>query len=296
MHKAIPILLALAALGVSGCDDTTTSPHDVTPPAAPRGLAHVTGDTQVRLSWLANTESDVSGYRIYEAPCSSGPDCPYDRIGVTSATQFVVTGLSNGVTRYFAVSAVDHAGNESPLSLEDAFDTPRPEGHGSIGNFVNGTAGSGWDFSAATARDSNDPATDMYFGFNGGVFQMFATNATPNTSEPNTEIQDMGYATTLDAVDFAPNAGWSPSGTVELIPGHNYVVWTKDGHFAKFRVIGVNSTIVGFDWAYQTAQGNDELRAHPVREGSGVPRPQPWLRSGAGPTAAAGVAPTRSSP
>lgn len=277
MRKATPILLALAALGNAGCDDTTTAPRDVTPPAAPRALYSVTGDGQVSLYWLANTEGDVAGYRVYHSPCASGPDCPYDRIGATSATQFVVSGLTNGVRRFYAVSAVDQAGNEGPLSLENVFDTPRPAGQATLGNFVSDTTAAGWDFSAFSVKSSGDRATDIYFGYNLSVYQMFATNSY-GPFEPNTEIQDAGYATTLDAVDFAPSLGWSPTGTVELIPGHCYVVQTKDGHYAKFRVIGLTPSSVGLDWAYQTAQGDRELRARPAPPAPGTPRPLAWLR------------------
>jgi hypothetical protein len=271
MRQAITILMVLAALAVSGCDDTTTAPHDVTPPAAPRGFYSITGDGQVSLQWLANTEPDVQGYRLYASPCASGTSCPYDRIGATSATQFVVTGLTNGVTRFYAVSAVDRAGNESPLSVETVFDTPRPAGSATLNNFVNGRAGAGWDFSAFGVKASNDPTADMYYGFNGAVHEMF-------TPDSLTNIQDAGYASTLDAVDFAPNAGWSPTGTVELIPGHCYVVWTRDDHYAKFRVTGLSATLVSFNWAYQTAAGNPELHARPAHPDSPAPRPVAWLR------------------
>jgi len=271
MRKAIPILLALAAVTLTGCDERTTAPRDVTPPAAPRGLYSTTGDGQVTLRWLANTEGDLAGYRVYQSPCATGPDCPYDRVGTTTATQFVVSGLANGTTRFFAVAAVDHAGNESALTPEDIFDTPRPQGSAVLGNFVNSTAGAGWDFSAFSAKSSNDPATDIFFGYNGSVYQMF-------TPDLLTDIQDAGYAASLDAVDFAPNAGWSPTGTVELIPGHCYIVWTRDDHYAKFRVTGLSPTVVGFDWAYQTAAGNPELHARRTRVEQNAPRPIEWLR------------------
>jgi hypothetical protein len=278
MHKAIPILLVLAALSLSGCEDNTTAPRDVTPPAAPRGLYSVTGDGQVSLQWLGNTESDLSGYRLYEAPCASGASCPYDRIGATTGTQFVVAGLTNGVTRFYAVAAVDRAGNESQLSYETVFDTPRPAGSATLNNFVNGTAGAGWDFSAFTAKSSDDPTVDIFFGDNGSVSEMFAKDV-PN--QPRTEIQDAGYASSLDAVDFSPvgsNAGWAPSGGVELIPGHCYIVWTRDDHYAKFRVTQLSGSTVGFDWGYQTATGNPELRARPVHQVAPAPRPIVWLR------------------
>lgn len=278
MSKAIMILLAAAALGLTGCNETT-APRDITPPAAPRGLFSVTGDTEVTLRWLANTESDVSGYRIYQSPCASGPDCPYDRIGTTSATQFVVTGLTNGVTRFYAVAAVDRAGNESPLSYEDIFDTPRPEGSTTLANFTVSPATAGWDFSAFATRPYDHAETDIFYGYNGSVHQMFAKDLDLGGGQIlYTDIQDMGFASSLDAIDWAPNDGWSPSGTVELIQGHCYVVWTRDDHYAKFRVTSVFPNYVAIDWAYQTDQGNPELRARPVRTGSSEPRPIAWLR------------------
>lgn len=270
MRKSIVLLLSLlAAFASVGCDETT-APRDLTPPAAPRALYSTSGNGAATLRWIENTESDLAGYRIYQSPCSSGPDCPYDRVGVTSATTFTVTGLTNGVTRWFAVSAVDRSGNESPLSTADVFDTPRPAGSATLNNFVQGTAGAGWDFSAASPRASNDLSTDVYFGYNGSIHQMF-------TPDVGTNIQDAGYATSLDAVDYAPNTGWSPTGTVELILGHCYIVWTRDDHYAKFRVTGLSSSLVSFDWAYQTAPGNPELRARPGRE-TPAARPVAWLR------------------
>ncbi|MBI1795813.1 MAG: hypothetical protein HY076_00060 [Candidatus Eisenbacteria bacterium] len=279
MHTRWMLITAvvLAAAGAAGCDDQTTAPRDLTPPAAPRGFLSVTGDHSVRLSWLANTESDVAGYRIYEGPCASGPGCPFTRIGTTSATTFTVTSLANGVTEHFAVAAYDYSGNESDLSFEDVYDTPRPAGTGAaLTDYQSSPALAGWNFAAAAPRAWNNAQTDMYFGWNGSVAEM----AVPDYQ---TDIQDAGYATTLDAVDFAPSAGWSPTGTVELILGHCYVVWTRDNHFAKFRVTGLTLPITGpasvtFDWAYQVDPGNRELHARPARPGSASLRPISWIR------------------
>jgi len=269
--------LVLAALLLPGCldDNRIVAPRDVTPPAAPRGFYSVTGDTRVTLHWLANTESDVAGYRVYMSPCASGGGCPYDRIGTTAGTSFVAQGLANGVTRYYAVAAFDASGNESDLSYEDVYDTPRPAGTGAILHALQDhPTTSGWDFSAFAVRAWDDPRTDMYFSANASIDEMLTPDPTL------TGIQDMGFASTLDAVDFAPPAGWSPTGSVELIVGHNYVVWTQDDHFAKFRVTGLGGQVV-FDWAYQIDMGNGELRGRPVapagavRLNSSVGPPQP---------------------
>jgi hypothetical protein len=283
MRKVISILL-VAALGAAGCNDNSSAPKDVTPPAAPRGLFSVTGDHEATLSWLANTEADVAGYRVYVSPCASGSSCPYDRIGATAATQFVANGLTNGVTRFFAISAVDQAGNESALSFEDVFDTPRPAGSTALSNYVNGTAGAAWDFSAFAKVASDDPSADIFYGNNTAVAQMFATEVQVQVNPPlfiPNDIQDAGYASSLDAVDFSPvgqTAGWSPTGSVELIPGHCYIVWTWDNHYAKFRVTGLSATTVSLDWAYQTDPGNPELHARRTHTTTNSPRVVAWLR------------------
>ena len=130
--KTLVLLIAASGLLLSGCahNETHTGPSDVYPPAAPQSVVSTTGDRTVWLNWLPNTEEDVAGYRIYEGPCASGPNCPYSFIGMTTGTSYSINGLDNGVTRFFAVAAVDYAGNESELSYEDVFDTPRPEGFG----------------------------------------------------------------------------------------------------------------------------------------------------------------------
>ncbi len=269
----IAIALASVTLLTSCDDDKVVSPRDITPPAAPRGLISVTGDQQATLRWLRNTEHDVAGYRVYMAQCATGSSCPYDRVGTTSGTSFVVSGLSNGSTRYFAVAAVDHEGNESDLTYESVFDTPRPAGFGrTLSNFVSNPSSAGYDFSSGATRAFDHSSTDVFYGYNGSIAQMFAADGL-------TDIQDAGYATTLDAVDWAPSSGWSPSGTVELIPGHCYVVWTRDDHYAKFRVTSLTSGQVVFDWAYQTDPGNPELAARRVRdETTGQRRAVAWIR------------------
>ena len=212
------LLLIAAVGGLSGCHNETTTPRDLTPPAAPRGFRSVTGNHAVYLGWLANTERDVAGYRIYQAPCASGSSCPYTRIGGTSGTSFTAAGLTNGVTAYYAVAAYDFAGNEGDLSYEAVFDTPRPEGFGArLSDFLTSPAIAGWDLSTGQVRSWDDAATDMFYGYNGSVFQMFVPDY-------QTDIQDAGYASSLDAVDFAPAGGWSPTGSVELIPGHCYEI------------------------------------------------------------------------
>jgi len=274
--------LAMSAIAMlSGCDEST-GPHDVYPPAAPRGVQSVTGDGQAQLSWLENTESDLAGYRVYMSPCAGGPNCPYDPIGTTGGTVFVAP-LANGVTRYFAVSAYDRAGNESELSKEYISDTPRPAGYGlALNDFQVAPATAGWDFSAQTVVPYNNSNVDIYFGFANGVPTML-------TYFTDVDLQDAGFTNSLDEVDRAPgDIGWATNGMVELIPGHSYIVQMSSGvpslahNYAKFRVLNVSSSParVVIDWAYQTDPDNTQLRSRPAkREGARISRsPIAWSR------------------
>jgi hypothetical protein len=158
-HLSLTSGLAIGLLVLAGCHDTPTRPRrDSTPPSAPRNVFSVTGDRQVWLYWDPNPESDVVSYRVYEGPCDSGPSCPYRHIATTSGRSIEINGLANGVTRYFAVAAVDRAGNESDLSYDSVFDTPRPEGFNlQIQSVENNPDFSGYDFSRYRVVAFDDP-------------------------------------------------------------------------------------------------------------------------------------------
>jgi len=211
--------------------------------------------------------------------CAGGPDCPYDPVGSTLGTQFVVP-LPNGTTRFFAVTAYDRSGNESKLSKDDVFDTPRPAGSGlALADYVASPATSGYDFSAYSVVPFDSPNVDIFFSYDGATYQMFAPFA-------DTRIEDAGYTSSLDDIDYAPPQpyGWPDNGSVKLFERHSYVVWIDNGvggNYAKFRVVGLSASParVVLDWAYQTDVGNGELRAsHGKREGARARRPVAWLR------------------
>src|SRR5207244_704636 len=100
-------LPALAAgLLLAGCNML-----DEHAPAAPRGLYSVTGDGRVTLHWLENTERDLDGYVVYYS--LEGATGPYHKLEFTRETVFVDTGVHNGSTYWYAVSAVDRRGQPS---------------------------------------------------------------------------------------------------------------------------------------------------------------------------------------
>jgi hypothetical protein len=242
------LVLAIAFLAV-GCRGNKVTNVDRVPFRVD-GVYSVTGDLEVTIYWRANQENDIDYYKIYR---NSAPTGTFSLIGTTSQTSFVDMQVTNGATYYYAVSAVDLAGQESAeLSYENVFDTPRPEGFGvTIRNaFTLPDSVSAWDFSAAARRSSVDASTDIYYGAENGHFIVYAPI--------DTEIQDAGYVALRD-VDFAPPNGWSADGQVEAIVGHSYIVLTRDNHYAKFEVQSRSASSMTFDWAYQIDPNNPEL-------------------------------------
>jgi fibronectin type 3 domain-containing protein len=88
------------------------------PPSAPQNLTATAGNGQVTLKWNKNTESDFLRYRIYRGT-SSGTEIKVDSTsnGIADTTR-INTGLTNGTTYYFRITAVDSAGFESWYSNE----------------------------------------------------------------------------------------------------------------------------------------------------------------------------------
>ncbi|QMV40241.1 cohesin domain-containing protein [Cohnella cholangitidis] len=78
-------------------------------PAAPTGLTATSGDKQAVLNWTPSSDSDVSGYKIYK-------DGNYLATVTSPLTTYTATGLTNGTTYAFQVTAINASGNESPKS------------------------------------------------------------------------------------------------------------------------------------------------------------------------------------
>lgn len=173
---------------------------------------------EVTLAWDANTEPDLAGYKVYWGTASRSYQNNAD---VGNQTTYTVTGLSEGVTYYFAATAYDIYGNESGYSNEVVYTVPGfPEmsvaGNGQ--NIADGDAtpstGDHTDFGLANV--SGDTVTRTYTISNTGTGDLSLTGSPPVavsgtnagdftvTAQPSSPVPP-GGSTTFQ-VSFDPGA------------------------------------------------------------------------------------------
>jgi fibronectin type 3 domain-containing protein len=99
--------------GGESANSAEVSATPVAPPVAPVGLATTSGDAQAVLTW--SSVSGATGYNVKRATVAGGP---YTTVASgLAAPGHTDSGLTNGTTYYYVVSATN-AGGESPDSAE----------------------------------------------------------------------------------------------------------------------------------------------------------------------------------
>ena len=106
--SAVSVILAilfLQACGGSGGSGGGGGGGGGNPPPAPAGLTATAGNAQVSLSW--NASAGATSYNVMRGTVNGGP---YSAIGLPTATNYTDTGLTNGTTYYYVVTAVNANG------------------------------------------------------------------------------------------------------------------------------------------------------------------------------------------
>jgi hypothetical protein len=104
-------------------------PRDIFPPATPTGLeialipASLQTPTIAELSWSISTEEDLAGYFVYRSDSEAAVGV---RINpeILPSPAFRDISVEPGKRYYYRVSALDRAGNESPMSAAVIADIP----------------------------------------------------------------------------------------------------------------------------------------------------------------------------
>lgn len=104
------VVTAVNAAGESGASAQVSATPNVTKPLAPASLTAKPGDAKVTLSWPASVGAD--SYNVKRSLVSVGP---FVTTAAVTSLGFVDQNVTNGVTYYYRVTAVNEAG-ESALS------------------------------------------------------------------------------------------------------------------------------------------------------------------------------------
>ncbi len=139
LENGVTYYFAVTAVNVNGDEDTAVTDvsaiptpsvvADITPPEPITGLAATDAhDGKIDLGWNPSTADDFYAYRIYASESEITNVSGMEPLGVITdieRTSAQVVGFENGVTYYFAVTAVDASGNED-TAVTDVSATPTP--------------------------------------------------------------------------------------------------------------------------------------------------------------------------
>jgi hypothetical protein len=89
--------------------------RDVFPPAAPAGLTAIAGSGFIALSWEANAESDLVGYRVWRRGENETEFVLLQEMGPT-LNSYSDSAVEKNKRYVYAITAFDDAGNESQKS------------------------------------------------------------------------------------------------------------------------------------------------------------------------------------
>jgi cellulose 1,4-beta-cellobiosidase len=211
---------------------TATPTGGVIIPTAPTGLTATAGNGQVSLAWSAS--AGATSYNIKRATVSGGP---YANVGTATSTSFTNTGLTNGTTFFFVVSAVNSAGESANSNQATATPTAgvpaaptgltATAGNGQVSLSWNATTGatsynikrstvSGGPFNSVVASVSGTSFTNT--GLANGTTFFFVVSAQNSAGQgPNSAQVSATPNASVDPGDLfvAPNGTDSNPGTID---------------------------------------------------------------------------------
>ena len=198
---------SLSIVSQSPCEESTRLLPEG--PRAPSGLGAEASESypgSITLDWRANSESDIFGYAIYMSRSVSGPFVR--RAWLLSESEYADTGRTDGSSYYYAVTAINSWGLESPKSTvvrvpSQDFTPPKPPAELQVVSFdpIAGTAQLKWtanseaDLSGYRVyRQDGDgpraPVTALVFG---------------SDFEDRTLSEEGEFAYSVTAIDLAGN-------------------------------------------------------------------------------------------
>lgn len=205
-------------------------------PPVPTGLMATAGDQQVSLTW--NASSGATGYHLKRGTASGGP---YSQVAAPSGTSDTDTGLSDGTTYYYVVSAVNSVG-ESANSGQVAA-TPASSSSASVHVTVDVLTdrhpispyvyGGAYPTNAATITDSG--LSVVRWG--GNATSTYNWQTQTNNADNDYFFEDFGYTEIGDSgssqfIQDVKTAGGNPLMTMVMLPWVAKTAENNNGHWS----------------------------------------------------------------
>jgi Glycoside hydrolase family 44 len=192
-------------------------------PAAPIGLAATLGNQQVSLAWTASSEA--TSYNVKRGTASGGP---YAQVANPSAASDKDTGLTNGTTYYYVVSAVNSAGESANSSQVSATPAGTTSVQATIDVLGNRHAISPYIYGGSYPQDpahvTDSGMSVVRWGGNGTStynWKLFTNNADNDYYFEDFSANGFGNNTDGDSIQFindAKAAGSNPLMTMVMLP------------------------------------------------------------------------------
>lgn len=115
------VVSAVNSVGQSTNSNEANATPQLAAPQAPTNLTTTAGNGQVQLTWTASFGAD--SYNIKRAEVSGGP---YTTLNSSTTVGYTDTGLTNGTTYYYVVSALNNAGESSDSAEKSATPIVQP--------------------------------------------------------------------------------------------------------------------------------------------------------------------------
>ena len=214
----------------------TTGSIDLAPTAPPAGLTAAEGNGEVSLDWSAT--AGATGYHVYRSVVTGGGFVRVTDDPIT-ATELTDTGLQNGRTYFYVVTALDAAGNESSWSAEAS----------ALPHLTIGWANLQWPPSMSHVISATD-RTDTAYG------QVWIDGATSQPGQTPGLRAQLGFGP--DGTTPAGNEAWSwveASFNVDAGNNDEFQASMQPDSIGSYDYVYRYSTTNGRDWFYADLNG-----------------------------------------
>jgi fibronectin type 3 domain-containing protein len=206
---------------------TPTAPQEA--PSVPANLQATAGNAQVSLSWSAST--GATSYNVKRSTASGGP---YAQVAAPTTDSFTDTGLTNGSTYYYVVSAANASGQSANSSPASATPTAPPTPP-AIPTNLQATAGNAQvslAWSASTGATSYNVKRSTTSGGPYAQAGSSATNSYTDTGLTNgtsydyvvSAVNASGQSGNSSQVSATPTAPANPTVTITINPANTHAI------------------------------------------------------------------------